>query len=338
MTNVNTTISGSLPKPVWLAEGEKIWAPWKLSGNELLEAKADALRLAVLEQEMAGISIIGDGEQTRQHFVTTFIEGLSGVDFNNKKTVRIRDRYDADVPIIYEKVYRKKSVFYEDAKLLRSLTTKPIKFTLPGPMTMIDTLYDNFYGSREKLAFEFASILNAEAKELSEAGVDIIQFDEPAFNVFFDDVKNWGVSALEKACEGITKKTAVHICYGYGIEANIKWKQSLGNEWRQYENIFPQLAKSSINQVSLECINSKVPMELISLLENKEVMVGVIDVANNEIESSEEILKVLNTASTFIDKSKITACTNCGLVPLNRSIARKKMEALVKGTLLFSNS
>jgi 5-methyltetrahydropteroyltriglutamate--homocysteine methyltransferase len=338
MTNVNTTISGSLPKPVWLAEGEKIWAPWKLSGNELLEAKADALRLAVLEQEMAGISIIGDGEQTRQHFVTTFIEGLSGVDFNNKKTVRIRDRYDADVPIIFEKVYRKKSVFYEDAKLLRSLTRKPIKFTLPGPMTMIDTLYDNFYGSREKLAFEFASILNAEAKELSEAGVDIIQFDEPAFNVFFDDVKNWGVSALEKACEGLTNKTAVHICYGYGIEANIKWKETLGDEWRQYENIFPQLAKSSIQQVSLECINSKVPMELISLLENKEVMVGVIDVANNEIETPEEILKVLNTASKFINKSKITACTNCGLVPLKRSIARRKLEALVQGTLLFSKS
>ncbi|MDC0458010.1 methionine synthase [Pseudomonadota bacterium] len=335
--NINTTISGSLPKPSWLAEGEKIWAPWKLSGEELLEAKADALKIAVSDQDLAGISIICDGEQTRQHFVTTFIEGLSGVNFQDKKTVKIRDRYDAEVPIIFEKVHRKKPVFLNDAKLLRSLTKKPIKYTLPGPMTMIDTLYDNFYGSREKLAFEFAEILNEEAKELCDAGVDIIQFDEPAFNVFFDDVKNWGISALERACEGLNK-TAVHICYGYGIEANIKWKNTLGNEWRQYENIFPALANSSINQVSLECINSKVPIELISLLNNKEVMIGVIDVASNEIETPDNINQVLKNASNYIDKKNIIACTNCGLVPLKRKVARQKLSALVEGAKIFSES
>jgi len=280
-TPIKTAISGSLPKPAWLAEPEKLWAPWQLQGEALEQAKADAMRLAVDDQLSAGITVIGDGEQTRQHFVTTFIEHLSGVDFVNRKTVRIRNRYDADVPVVVDKVARARPVFVADAKRLRALTNQPIKFTLPGPMTMIDTLYDQYYKSREKLAWAFAEILNEEAKELAAAGIDIVQFDEPAFNVFFDEVRDWGVKTLDRAAQGLSCKTAVHICYGYGIEANIKWKQGLGDEWRQYEHVFPLLAKSAINQVSLECQNSRVPMELISLLKSKDVLVGTINVATS---------------------------------------------------------
>lgn len=264
-----TSTAGSLPKPSWLAEPEKLWSPWKLQGNELIDGKQDALRVSLQSQELAGVDIVSDGEQTRQHFVTTFIEHLSGVDFENRKTVKIRDRYDASVPTVVGPVSRQKPVFVEDAKFLRSQTKQPIKWALPGPMTMIDTLYDDHYKSREKLAWEFAKILNQEAKEPEAAGVDIIQFDEPAFNVFFDEVNDWGIACLERAIEGLKCETAVHICYGYGIKANTDWKKTLGSEWRQYEEVFPKLQKSKIDIISLECHNSHVPVELLELIRGK---------------------------------------------------------------------
>ena len=198
-TLLPTAIVGSLPKPSWLAEPETLWSPWKLQGQALAEGQQDALRAAVQEQRVLGIDIVSDGEQTRQHFVTTFIEHLSGVDFEQRETVRIRRRYDASVPTVVGTVSREKSVFVEDAKFLRAQTDQPIKWALPGPMTMIDTLYDRHYQSREKLAWEFATILNQEARELEAAGVDIIQFDEPAFNVFHEEVRDWGVATLERA-------------------------------------------------------------------------------------------------------------------------------------------
>ncbi|WP_370249582.1 methionine synthase, partial [Thalassolituus sp.] len=279
-----TSTAGSLPKPSWIAEPEKLWSDWKLQGEDLVSGQKDALRISLQEQQRAGIDIVSDGEQTRQHFVTTFIEHLEGVDFENRKTVRIRDRYDASVPSVVGAVSRRKSVFIEDAAFLRSQTDQPIKWALPGPMTMIDTLYDGHYKSREKLAWEFATILNQEARELEAAGVDIIQFDEPAFNVFFDEVNDWGIAALEKAKEGLKCETAVHICYGYGIKANTDWKKTLGSEWRQYEEIFPKLQASSLDIISLECQNSRVPMDLIELIRGKKVMIGAIDVATHTIE------------------------------------------------------
>jgi 5-methyltetrahydropteroyltriglutamate--homocysteine methyltransferase len=294
------------------------------------------MTIAVANQVRAGIDVIGDGEQSRQHFVTTFVENQSGIDFKNKKMMRIRDRYDALVPVVVDQIHRERSVFVEDAKFLRTLTDNTLKFTLPGPMTIIDTLFDQHYGSREELAFAFAEILNEEAKELVAAGIDIIQFDEPAFNVFFDDVRNWGVAALERAASGLSSKTAVHICYGYGIEANIKWKNTLGDEWRQYENIFPMLAQSSIDQISLECQNSKVPMELVEILRGKEIMIGAIDVASNTVESAQDVAKVLREALAYVDAENLLACTNCGMVPLARDVANGKLQALAAGTALLN--
>lgn len=326
-----TSTAGSLPKPSWIAEPEKLWSPWKLQGEELIEGKQDALRVALAEQQRAGIDIVSDGEQTRQHFVTTFIEHLSGVDFQKRETVRIRDRYDASVPTVVGAVSREKPVFVEDAKFLRRQTDAKIKWALPGPMTMIDTLYDAHYKSREKLAWEFAKILNQEARELEAAGVDIIQFDEPAFNVFFDEVKEWGIATLEKAIEGLKCETAVHICYGYGIKANTDWKKTLGAEWRQYEEIFPRLQTSNIDLVSLECHNSHVPMDLIELIRGKKVMVGAIDVASEAIETPEEVASTLRKALKFVDADKLYPCTNCGMAPLSRTVARGKLSALSAG-------
>ena len=326
-----TSTAGSLPKPSWLAEPETLWSEWKLPAEELPDGKQDALCLSLHEQQLAGVDIVSDGEQTRQHFVTTFIEHLSGVDFTKRETVRIRNRYDASVPTVVGPVSRPKPVFVNDAKFLRQQTKQPIKWALPGPMTMIDTLYDAHYKSRRDLAWEFAKILNQEARELEAAGVDIIQFDEPAFNVFFDEVNDWGIACLERAIEGLTCETAVHICYGYGIKANTDWKKTLSSEWRQYEAVFPKLQQSNIDIISLECHNSRVPMELLELIRGKKVMVGAIDVATHSIETAEDVANTLRQALKYVDADKLYPCTNCGMAPLPRHIASGKLNALAAG-------
>jgi len=335
MTRIlQTTIAGSLPKPAWLCPPKQLWAPWLLEGEALAEGKRDAVRLVLRDQEHAGLDIVTDGEQTRRHFVTTFIEGLDGVDFEHRRTVRIRNRYDADVPVVVGPVARRGGVFVEDARFLRSATERRVKFTLPGPMTMVDTLYDDHYGSREKLAWAFAEILNEEALAIAATGVDVIQFDEPAFNVYFDEVRDWGIAALERAAAGLPCTTAVHICYGYGIKANIEWKKTLGSEWRQYEETFPRLAASKIDQVSLECANSRVPIDLIGLLGDKDVLVGAIDVASEKIETPEEVAATIRAALAFVKPERLYPCTNCGMVPLPREVARGKLAALGAGAAL----
>lgn len=329
-----TTIAGSLPKPGWLATRDQLWAGWLHEGEALAEAKRDALRLAVADQEQAGIDIISDGEQTRRHFVTTFIEGLDGVDAENRATVRIRQRYDASVPRVVGDVSRPRGVFVDDARFLRQLTDKKIKIQLPGPMTMVDTLADEHYGDREALAMIFGRILNEEATELEAAGVDVVQFDEPAFNVFLDDVATWGIAALEKAAEGLTAETTVHICYGYGVKANIDWKRGLGPEWRQYEKTFPVLADSSIDQVSLEIAGSHVPLGVLDLLGDKGVQAGAIDVATDRVETPDEVAAVIEAAAAHLPAERIFPSTNCGMVPLTRELALAKMSALARGAKL----
>jgi 5-methyltetrahydropteroyltriglutamate--homocysteine methyltransferase len=336
MTKIlQTTIAGSLPKPAWLATPGELWAPWRLEGPVLDEGRRDAVRLVVADQEAAGIDIVTDGEQTRRHFVTTFIEALDGVDFRHRKTVRIRNRYDADVPVVVGPVARRAPVFAADAAFLRSVTARKTKFTLPGPMTMVDTLFDAHYRSREKLAFAFAEILNEEARAIEAAGIDVIQFDEPAFNVYFDEVRDWGVAALERAAQGLACATAVHICYGYGIKANVEWKRTLGSEWRQYEQTFPLLARSAIRQVSLECANSRVPIGLLGLLAGKDVLVGAIDVATERVETPEEVAATINSALQHVLAERLYPCTNCGMVPLPREVARAKLAALGAGAALL---
>ncbi len=330
-----TAIAGSLPKPAWLAETEKLWPEWKSQGPELSQAKADATLLWIKAQEDAGLDIIGDGEQARQHFVHGFLEKVEGIDFVNKVKMGIRNnRYDAMVPQVIAPLRLTDRVHAFEAQLLRAHTKKKVKFTLPGPMTIVDTVADRFYGDRVKMAMAFAELLNQEALALQADGVDIIQFDEPAFNVYMDEAADWGVAALERAAQGLTCTTAVHICYGYGIEANNNWKKTLGEEWRQYEKVFPALAKSSIQQVSLECFHSHVPIDLIKLLDGKDVMVGVIDVASPEIETPEEIADTIGRALQFVPKNRLIACTNCGLAPMSRDVAMKKLEALAQGTKL----
>ena len=332
-----TAIAGSLPKPEWLAETQKLWPEWKFAGDSLLRAKADATLLWIKAQEDAGMDVIGDGEQARQHFVHGFVEQVEGIDFVNKVTMGIRNnRYDAQVPQVIAPLRLKGRVHAFEAQLARAHTKKKLKFTLPGPMTIVDTVADRYYGDKVKMAMAFAELLNQEALALQADGVDIIQFDEPAFNVYMEEAADWGVAALERAAQGLTCTTAVHICYGYGIEANNNWKKTLGAEWRQYEKVFPALAQSSIQQVSLECFHSQVPMDLMALLKDKDVMVGVIDVASDTIETPEEVADTIGRALQFVPKARIIACTNCGLAPMSREVAEAKLKALVAGAQLAS--
>ena len=330
-----TTIAGSLPKPSWLAEPNKLWAPWKLAGEELQAAKLDATLLAVKQQEDAGIDVVSDGEQARQHFVHGFLEFVDGIDFNRKVEMGIRnDRYKAMVPTVTGALKLRGRVHAAEARHARAHTARKLKITLPGPMTIIDTVADAFYGDRVRMAFGFADLLNTEARALQADGVDVIQFDEPAFNVYMKEVKDWGIEALHRAIAGLTCTTAVHICYGYGIKANIDWKATLGSEWRQYEEIFPALAKSRIGQVSLECRNSHVPMSLLKLLDGKDVLIGAIDVASDAVETPDEVAAVIAQAAKYVAPERIVAGTNCGMAPMRRDIAMAKLKALGAGARL----
>jgi 5-methyltetrahydropteroyltriglutamate--homocysteine methyltransferase len=327
--------AGSLPKPAWLAEPDKLWPQWKLSGEDLAQAKLDATLLAVKSQEDAGLDIVCDGEMSRQHFVHGFLEFVDGIDFSNKVEMGIRaDRYKAMVPVVRGALTLKGRVHDKEARHARAHTKRKLKMTLPGPMTISDTIADRHYGDRVKMALAFADLLNQEARALEKDGVDVIQFDEPAFNVFMDEVAGWGIEALHRAIDGLKCQTAVHICYGYGIKANIDWKQALGEEWRQYEQIFPALAKSRIGQVSIECIHSRVPLRLLSLLEGKDVLAGVIDVATDKVETADEVADVIGAVMKFVPKERIVACTNCGMAPMRREIAEAKLNALGAGAKL----
>ena len=332
---LETTTAGSLPKPGWLAETQKLWPAWRLSGEALEEGKRDAV-LAVLKlQETAGIDIVTDGEQTRQHFVHGFLERIAGIDFGKRQTIGIRaDRYKAVCPTVTGPIRRAGSGHGAEARFARATTARRLKFTLPGPMTIVDTLADEHYRDRGKMAMAFAEALNQECLDLAAAGIDVIQFDEPAFNVYADEVRDWGIAALERAAKGLKCKTAVHICYGYGIKANIDWKKTLGTEWRQYETVFPLLAKSGIHQVSLECIHSHVPISLIGLLQGKDVLVGAIDVASDQVETPAEVAATIRSALKFVAPERLYPCTNCGMAPMARPIAEAKLKALAAGAAL----
>ena len=332
---LKTTIAGSLPKPSWLAVPEKLWAPWQLDGEALWRAKCDAALVVLKEQEDAGIDIVSDGEVFRQHFVHGVLQQIDGIDFDKTTIMGIRDnRYDAEVPTVTGPLKRKRPIHSDEVAFTREHTTRQLKFTLPGPMTIVDTIADEYYGDRPALAMAFAELLNEEALELEALGVDVIQFDEPAFNVYMDQVATWGIAALERAAQGLACKTAVHICYGYGIEANISWKQTLGDEWAQYRETFPVLAASRIDQVSLECANSRVPIELLGLLRGKDVLVGAIDVATDVIETPGQVAATIRQALEYVPADRLYPCTNCGMVPLGRDIAYGKLKALAAGAAL----
>jgi 5-methyltetrahydropteroyltriglutamate--homocysteine methyltransferase len=332
---LETTIAGSLPKPDWLAEPNRLWPAWRQQGEALADAKRDATLLWLKLQQDAGIDIVSDGEQSRQHFVHGFLAFLDGIDFDRKVEMGIRaDRYKAMVPTVTGPITLRDRAHATEARLARRHTRRRLKFTLPGPMTIVDTIADSHYGDKPALAMAFAAALNEEARGLAADGVDVIQFDEPAFNVYMDEVATWGIAALERAAEGLPCKTAVHICYGYGIKANIDWKAGLGAEWRQYEATFPVLAASKIDQVSLEARNAHVPLRLLRLLAGKDILLGAIDVATDAVETPDEVAAVIEDAAEHVPPERLFPCTNCGMAPMRRDVAEAKLYALAQGAAL----
>ena len=335
MADFPATVAGSLPKPFWLAEPNKLWAPWRMEGDDLARAKRDATILAVKLQEDAGLAIVSDGEQSRRHFVHGFLEFVEGIDFAHQVAMGIRkNRYTAMVPVVKDEIRLTGRVHANEARTARAHTRGKLKITMPGPMTIVDTIADEHYGDRTRLAFAFADLLNQEARALEADGVDTIQFDEPAFNVYMDEVKDWGIEALHRAIDGLKCTTAVHICYGYGIKANLEWKQSLGGVWTQYEEIFPALAASRLDQVSVEAMHSHVPLQLLSLLKGKDVLLGCIDVANETVETPDEVASLIEQAMAYVPAERIFPCTNCGMAPMHWDLAYAKLNALGAGAVL----
>jgi 5-methyltetrahydropteroyltriglutamate--homocysteine methyltransferase len=333
----STTIAGSLPKPAWLAEPERIFPTWRLEGPDLADAQRDATRIAVFEQLRAGIEAVTDGEQSRRHFVHGFAERLGGVDALKRQSRGIRDdRYDAVCPTVTGEVRRTAPIHVEEMRFARTLTDGPLKITIPGPMTLVDTVVDEAYGNRAELGYAFARAIRDEIADLIAVGIDVVQLDEPAFNVYFDEVAAWGIDALDTALSGATCTTAVHVCYGYGIPANVQWKANLGERWDQYAHVLPLLAKSQAEQISIELAGSHVPPEVLALAGDKIVAVGVIDVASDRVETPEDVRSTIELARRHLPDERIVCSTNCGMAPMNREIAYAKLRALAAGALLAS--
>ncbi len=336
---VRSTIVGSLPKPTWLAAPGELFPPWRLEGERLAEGQEDAVRVWVSAQEHAGLDCITDGEQRRRHYIWGFFQGLEGIDTMNLALRAQRaQRYHKEIAaarLVAGPEYRG-PIFVDALCATLAITDRPVKVTLPGPMTIVDSLVDAVGGrSEEELAMRFAELLNLEARALSEAGAAVIQFGEPCFNIYVDKVKDWGMAALEHAARGVTAKKAVHICYGYGTPDVKRWKNA-NTDWSHYEHTLPLLAKSSIDQVSIETAASGVDVGVIEAIRGKDVMLGVVDVGNETVESAEIVAERLRRALRYIDPGHLYACTDCGMLPLPRHAADGKLRALAAGAALVN--
>ncbi len=334
---LQASITGSLPKPKWLSDPTaQLRADWALDGEQLDEGKADAVRLAIFDQERAGLDVVTDGEQQRRHYIWGFVEGLSGIDAKalGKKITR-GGRYTDElqnVARIIGDVSWNGPVLVDALRLSKSYTDKPVKVTVPGPMTIVDSLLDEHYGEAlPDLAMRLADVINLEARALADAGADVIQFDEPAFNVDTDAVAEWGMAALERAMSGVNATRAVHICYGYGVPAVIEWKKK-NSEWGHYAATLPLLNRSSVDQVSVEVAASDVDVSVIRNLSDKKVMLGVINVSSDEVETADTVATRIREGLKHCDAERLMPCTDCGLVPRPRAVAFGKMKALGEAT------
>ncbi len=331
------SIVGSLPKPTWLAKPHMLQAPWRLTGAELREAQDDAVRIAILDQEEAGLAVVTDGEVRRRHYIWGFLDGLTGVDTERLAAKRTRGgRYSetTEVARIVGPVHRTAPVFLDACRFARTRTSRLLKATLPGPMTIVDTVLDEHYHTdRKTLAMRFARTLNEEARDLVEAGADIVQFDEPCFNVYLEDVEAWGIEALERCVDGVSARTAVHICYGYGTPSVNAWK-SQNTDWGHYHVTLPLLARSTVDQVSVECAASGVDLAVLAELKGKDVLFGAVAVGSDEVESPSLVADRIRAALRYVEPEHLLPCTDCGLVPRSRSAARGKMQALAEGAAL----
>ncbi|HEX2170967.1 MAG TPA: methionine synthase [Dehalococcoidia bacterium] len=329
-----TTLVGSLPKPSWLGKEAGTYSTFQDLGAALEEAQDDATIVAIREQELTGLDIVSDGEQRREHYIRHVIRRFSGFDFDHLSEKQTRGgRYTVQVPRITGPVARTEPVLARDFAVLRKYATRAVKITLPGPLTIIDTSHDDFYGDKRALAFDLAAALNAEARELAAAGCDLIQIDEPTFNIYLDDVAAFGIEALDRVVAGVDAETAVHICYGYGAPTVLRWKRQ-NQDWGQYRQTLPWLATSQVDQLALEFAAPNLDPAVLELTGEKRVAMGVVDVSVDTLDTPEMVADRLRRALEYISPDRLLASTDCGLVPVERTRAYAKLRALVEGTKL----
>jgi 5-methyltetrahydropteroyltriglutamate--homocysteine methyltransferase len=336
---IRATIVGSLPKPGWLAVPNILQAPWKVPSEDLPEALVDATRLSVESQVAAGLDVVTDGEQRRRHYIWGFLDGIAAVDTANlalKPTRGQRFRNEAPVARLVGEPEWPGPLQVEQLRAIRALTDRPVKVTLPGPMTIVDSVLDTVgRRSTADLAMVFADLLNREAKALAEAGAAVVQFDEPCFNIYLDQARDWGIAALERASAGVGTTTGVHICYGYGGSEVTDWKAA-NRDWSHYEQSLALVARTDIDQVSIETAAVGVDIGVIELLRGKDVLLGLVNVGSETVETPEDIAVGLRRALGHVAPQRLFACTDCGLVLRSRAAAAAKMRALVAGATIVN--
>jgi 5-methyltetrahydropteroyltriglutamate--homocysteine methyltransferase len=333
MTLLPTTIVGSYPQPEWLIDRSKLagrFPPrvrarelWRISPEYLEEAQDDATLLAIKAQEEAGIDIITDGEMRRESYSNRFATALDGVDIDNPGSALDRSGHPNPVPRVVGPIRRRHAVEVEDVKFLRRHTARKIKISVPGPFTMAQQAQIDYYdGSRELAAMDYAAAVNAEIRDLFDAGADVVQIDEPYMQARPEEARAWGQKALNRALEGIAGVTAVHICFGY---AAIIHTRPSGYSF------LPELQNCSCNQISIETAQSNLDCSVLREFRGKKIMLGVIDLSDMQVESPATVAARIRRALPFIDARDVIACTDCGMKYLPRETAAGKMRSLVEG-------
>jgi 5-methyltetrahydropteroyltriglutamate--homocysteine methyltransferase len=298
---------------------------WRVGEAWLEEAQDDATRLAILDQEQAGLDIVTDGEVRRESYSNRFATALDGVDLDNPGTALDRSGHPNPVPRVVGRIRRRNPVEVRDLKFLKSQTSKPVKMTVPGPFTMAQQAQNDFYGSEEEMALDYAGAVNEEIKDLFAAGCDVVQIDEPYMQARPDKARQFGVAALERALEGVSGTTAVHICFGY---AAIIHERPTGYSF------LPEFAKSSVQQISIETAQSNLDCSVLKTLAGKTIILGVLDLSTHEIETPEVVAARIARALPYVDAKKIVIAPDCGLKYLPRAVAFGKMKAMADGARL----
>jgi 5-methyltetrahydropteroyltriglutamate--homocysteine methyltransferase len=331
---IETTVVGSYPQPAWLIDRAKLGgkvprvrAPeiWRVAAELLEEAQDDATRLAIRDMELAGVDIISDGEMRRESYSNRFATALEGVDIENPGTTINRSGSRSVVPRIVAAIKRTRPIEVRDVQFLRANTAKQIKITLPGPFTMAQQAQDDYYRDEEALAMAYAAAVNEELKDLKRAGADVVQLDEPWLQARADRAARYGVRAINRALEGIGGTTVVHLCFGYA--AAVKDKPA-------GYSFLAQLAGTTASQISIEAAQPRLDLSIAAALAPKRVMVGVIDLGQDEVESAETVAQRIRAALKFVPAEKLVVAPDCGMKYLPREAAFGKLDSLVRGAAL----
>lgn len=328
-----TTLVGSYPQPDWLIDREKLagrFPPrvrarelWKIPEALLAQAQDDATLVAIKAQEDAGLDIITDGEIRRESYSNRFATALEGVDIDNPGIALDRSGHPNPVPRVVDAIRRKHAVEVEDLLFLKRHTTRLVKMTVPGPFTMAQQAQIEHYGgSRELAAMDYAVAVNEEIRDLFANGADIVQIDEPYMQARPAEARAYGLSAVNRALEGITGTTAVHICFGYA---------AIIHERPSGYSFLPELAQCRCAQVSLETAQSNLDCSALKALDGKKIMLGVIDLSNMTPESPEEVAARIRRALSFVAPQNIVVAPDCGMKYLSRDVANAKLRAMVEG-------